>query len=162
MISDLKDVVNRTLFHLEQTREKFNQLTLGHLSPSVVASHELTHMLRVIEEHLPKYLFLPKAPQMTRYYYKTLTCTTLIENDKFLTIINIHLLEVNKQYELFRAHNLAVLYNSTNVLASYVLEIKHIADDMEETEYMLLTEDEANRCSVASSNLCPLIYLLIR
>ena len=38
MISDLKDVVNRTLFHLEQTREKFNQLTLGHLSPSVVAS----------------------------------------------------------------------------------------------------------------------------
>ena len=154
MISDLKDVVNRTLFHLEQTREKFNQLALGHLSPSVVASHELTH--------LPNHLFLPKAPQMTRYYYKTLTCTTLIENDKFLTIINIHLLEVNKQYELFRAHNLAVLYNSTNVLASYVLEIKHIADDMEETEYMLLTEDEANRCSVASSNLCPLIYLLIR
>ena len=68
-------------------------------------------------------------------------------------------MEVNKQYELFRAYNLAIPYNSTNVglLASYNLETKHIAFDMEKTEYMLLTEDEDNRCSVASSNLCPLI-----
>ena len=76
MISDLKDVVNRALFYLEQARQKCNQLTLGHLSPSVVASRELTHMLKVIEEHLPNHLFLPKPPQMTWYYYKTLTCTT--------------------------------------------------------------------------------------
>ena len=69
---------------------------------------------------------------MTRYYYKTLTCTILI--DKFVTIINIPILEVNKQYDLFRAHNLAVPYNSTNVLASYVLKTKHIAVDMEKTE----------------------------
>ena len=96
MISDLKDAVNRALFYLEQTREKFNQLTLGHISPFVVTSHELTNMLKVIEEQLPNHLFLPKALEMTWYYYKTLTCTTLIENDKFLTIINIPLLEVNK------------------------------------------------------------------
>ena len=65
MISDLKDAVNRALFYLEQIREKFNQLTLGHISPSVVTSHELTNMLKIIEVHLPNHLFLPKAPEMT-------------------------------------------------------------------------------------------------
>ena len=46
MISDLKDAVNRALFYLEQTREQFNQRTLGNLSPTVVTSHKLTNMLK--------------------------------------------------------------------------------------------------------------------
>ena len=156
MITDLQNAIDRAMLSMQAMGERLNQLALGHLSPSVVSSHELTVLLRKVASNLPRHLFLPKEPEMTRYYYQTLTCTTLIEDNKFLTLINVPLLEVTNKYEIFMAHNIPLPYNNTGMVASYVLETKYIAMDTEKTEYMLLNENEAMRCGGVTAELCTL------
>ena len=78
-------------------------LSLNHLSPSLITPKNLKQLLLTIKTKLPFSLKLPEDPDTNIwYFYRTLNCKTLVDNDKLLVVINVPLLDQNGEYEVFK------------------------------------------------------------
>ena len=62
-------------------------LSLGHVSPSIIIPENLKMLLLEMQTKLPYHLTLPEDPTETLWkYYQSLSCTTILDEDKFLVI----------------------------------------------------------------------------
>ena len=153
-------------------------LSLGHHSPSVITPRSLKSLLLEIENHLPEYLMLLYDPKGEIWkLFQTLTCTTVLEKDRFLVIISILLLDNMNTFEIFNIFNMPVPVKdpvvSTDKFPSMVawdrLDTSSIAVNLAQIKYVLLTGTEQEHCtsplwhycdvrspvySMASSTLC--------
>ncbi len=155
MINDLRDAVSRSLIYIHGFKNKISQLALGHLSPSIIAPTELKKLLLHIQAHVPRHVHLPRDPEDPWYYYQILTCATLVQDYKFLTVVNIPLLDHLSEYEVYQVHNIPIPYYNASMTARYDLESPVIAVNKKRSEYILMTDQEANQCNVAPKGFCP-------
>lgn len=117
-------------------------LSLGHLSPSVIAPVDLRQLLMNIRKHSPTEFRLPLSPEEQLWsFYKVLPCTTLLEYDRLVIVLSIPLLDREKMFELYKMHTLPIPNqnnNQTNLLAKYETRGNAIAvDDIRTTLAML-------------------------
>ena len=76
-------------------------LSIDHRSPSTITPRSLQALLIQIKTKLPSSLNLPEDPETNiLYFYRTLTCTTVLEVDKRLVLINIPLLDCNGEFDV--------------------------------------------------------------
>ena len=153
---ELKDAMDKAAAYLQSIKTQLDQLALGHLSPSVIAPGQLTNILNEIEEQIPEYLSLPEPAYAAWYYYQTLECATLVENKMFVTIVNLPLVDINANFELFKIHNIPFPYAGTKLTANYEIEAPFLAVNLKRTQYMLLTDNEARDCASPGRRFCAL------
>jgi hypothetical protein len=80
--------------YLGQLQLKLNMLSMGHLSPSVIDPNNLRILLSDIKSKLPSHLRLPKDEKRDIWqYYQFLTCSTVLEKDRILVILNVPLMD---------------------------------------------------------------------
>lgn len=156
MITELRESIEKAMFYMENVKMELDQLSLGHLAPTVIHPRELKQILTEIQTHIPKYLTLPTEIEDIWYYYKTLTCVTVIQDRKFITIVNLPLLELNSVFELYQVHSIPFPYPGTKMTATYTLESTNIAVNEKQTEYILLTAADLASCGNPSTKFCPL------
>ena len=119
-------------------------LSLGHLSPSTITPANLKLLLNEIQDRLPKFLELSEDPNTDLwFFYRFLTCTTVLYDDKILVIISIPLLDSNNRFEVYKTYNLPIPMkkNNTNVLsmvAKFSIDIEYFAVNAERSKYVLL------------------------
>ena len=125
-------------------------LSLGHLSPSVIRPTDLRNSLLEVKSKLCAQFRLPFEPKEDLWHlYKTLTCTTLINEKKLVVVISIPLLDLLGQFEISSVYNLAVSslniskVNGINILAQYDLETNNLAVNKQKTKFMILTSEDA-------------------
>ena len=111
LIAELREDVEKAMFYLDSVRAMLGQLSLGHLAVTVIPPKELKYILSDIEQKIPKYFTLPKPVENILYYYKTLTCLTVVKNKRFITLVNLTLLDINTQFELYQVHNVPMPFN---------------------------------------------------
>ena len=130
---------------------QLNMLSLGHLSPSVIAPSELRKLLDDVKSQLSSQFKFPFNPEEDIWtFYKTLTCTTLMEGSRLVVVISIPLLDNIGSFEVYRIHNMALPRNGSNqtdVLARFSLETDAIAVDKRRTQFALLSLLELQGCS---------------
>ena len=148
---------------METLQLKLNVLSLGHLSPAVVSPTSLRKVFNEIRGHLPPTLRLPKSPRTSLwYYYKTLTCSTVFDENKIIVIINIPLVDADGQYDLYQIFNVPLPFNDTqntnseSVVALYDLEATHIAVAPAWNRFVVLRPDEVAQCNSPGNNICEL------
>ena len=94
------------------------------------------------------------------YYNKALTCVTLIKDRRFLTLVNLPLLEVNSQFNVYRIHNIPFpyfKYPESKLSATYTLEMDILAVNEAQTQYVQLTTHDLTSCYTKSEvNFCTL------
>lgn len=156
MLAELRESAEKALFYISNVRMQLNQLSLGHLSPVIIPPKDLKRILSDIEKHIPNYLMLPKPTTDTWYYYNTLTCTTVVQDRRFITLVNLPLLEIQSQLEVFQIHNIPLPYNDTGMTALFELESPALAVNVKRTEFILLTEADLARCSNPAAKFCTL------
>jgi len=125
-------------------------LSLGHVSPSVISISELRTLLIEIVGKLDRQYKIPFEPETDMWtFYKTLTCTTLIDQDQLIVVLTIQLLDNRGKFEIFKIHNLPIPYNGTDqtIQAKFQLESSHIAINKRRTQFALLSDLEARDCS---------------
>ena len=154
LIAELREDVEKAMFYMDSVRAMLGQLSLGHLGPTVIPPKELKHILTDIEQKIPKYLTLPKPVENIWYYYKTLTCLTVVKNKRFITLVNLPLLDINTQFELYQVHNIPMPFNQTELLAKYQLETTTLAVNVKHTNFVLLTATEMALCSSPQITFC--------
>lgn len=154
MILELRENVEKTLFYMDDVKMQLDQLSLGHLSPSVLPSFQLKRILLDIQSKLPDNLKLPKNPQAVWYYYQVLNCVTLIKDHQFITIVNVPLLDRNSEFSIYEIHNIPLPYQQTGMVANYELETNHLAVNTKQTEFALLTTVDVARCAAPLTQFC--------
>lgn len=155
ILSDIKDTLQRATFYLENLRLELNMLTLDHLSPSTITPGSLKSLLIQIKTKLPSTLKLPEDPEANIwYFYRTLTCTTVLENDKILVLISIPLLDYNGEFDVYKVYNIPVPLHKNfsknsklpDMVAKYNIEYSGLLINKDRSQYAPLTEHELQTC----------------
>ena len=155
-IETLKQAIQGAVMYLEHLSMQLDMLSLGHLSPSVVAPDRLRSLLVDLSKHIPSYLELPENPDTKLWdYYQFLTCQTVLMNTTIVTVIDIPLLDTGSTYEIYEVYNLPVPHeNRTGAIIQYKLESTALAINPERTRYNLMGPNSAAHCTSSSIRFC--------
>lgn len=156
LIDETKQSIYRASLYLNNLQHKFNDLALGHLSPSVIGTSDLKKILTEISKLLPNRFVLPSNPDLDIwFYYKTLTCT-LVEGDKnqFLVIVSLPLLDTHYTFDLFKIFNIPIAYHNTSMTATYDLNSNYFAINNDRTHFIVLDDEDAEKCSLHLQKFC--------
>ena len=150
-LSKVTALLNIARDHSQYLKLQLNMLSLGHLSPSVIAPLQLKQLLLDIQSKLPPHYKFPFDPQKDMWkIYKTLTCTSIVHDDSLIVVTVIPLLDNIGTFDIYKIHNLPVPrkeHNQTGILAKYDLETNNIAINKKRTQFALLSNQETKQCS---------------
>lgn len=155
MITEMREAVEKGMFYMDTVKMQITQMSLGHLAPTAISPRDLKRILG-IEAQIPKQLSLPAPIKDVWYYYRTLTCVTLIQDHKFITLVNLPILEPNSLFEVYRIHNIPLPYARTGMTATYDLETTTIAVNTKRTDFMMLPAVDLAQCSNPTTKFCSL------
>ncbi len=165
IVEELKQTTNKGMQYLQHLETQLNMLSLGHLSPSTITPNNLRKLLLDIKVRLPQYLKLPADPDNDLWdFYKFLTCTTALSQDKILVVISLPLLDFDSNYQIYKAHNFPLpVYdknishrNHPNLIAKFQLESDFLAINPERTKFMLLDYKDIQNCVAHKLGFCNL------
>ena len=137
-------------------------LSVGHLSPSIIAPHDLRGLMHSIAQTLPDEFKLGSDPDKDIwYYYRTLSCRTLFDSKSIVVVVDIPLVDREHSYIVYSILNfpLPLLIRTgsadgSKLSARFELKSEMIAVNRAGTRYILLSQAEAARCSASTSKLC--------
>ena len=120
---ELRLLIQKAMFYAEHIKSQLNVLSLGHLSPSTTTLGNLKVLLNEIKDNLPKYLELTEDPNKNLwFFYRFLTCTTVLHDNKILVIISVPLFHSNNKFEVYKAYSLPTpMYKIRTKLLSTLL-----------------------------------------
>ena len=168
MINNAQELVLDLSRSIEDLARQIDILSTGKISPAVISPPQLREALLDIEENLPSTLRLPNDPIRDLWsYYRTMTCGSLMLENKIVMIVNIPLIDYTDKMELYRAINLP-LPNlrsfvrdrreiDVSMLASYKLETTVFAIDKNRLKYSMLSESQATRCTTTEDGYCQFV-----
>ena len=143
-------------FYIEDLKIRFNALSLGHVSTTLISPRDLQRLLLDIKSKLPPYLQLTQDPKKDIWtYYRFLTCATVLSENQMLVIVSLPLVNIHHKYYIYKVHNLPFPIkgkddNVPSALKSMVayrrLESKYIGVNMERSRFMLLDAEEVQQC----------------
>jgi hypothetical protein len=100
-IAEVKDMLTIAGDYLGQLQLKLNMLSMGHLSSRVIDPNNLRILLSDIKSKLPPHLRLPKDEKRDIWqYYQFLTCSTVLEKDRILVILNVPLMDLTGKFDI--------------------------------------------------------------
>jgi hypothetical protein len=160
-LEELRQMTHIGRVHVQKLWMQLNMLSLGHLSPGLISPKELKELLMGIKTKLPGTLQLPADPNKDIWsFYKLLTCSTTIDENKILAVVSVPLLDSSGKLEIFKAHILPSVMSKTSLdskvdlVAQYALEAPALAIDASHVKYFLLDQSELQRCSDPMMGFC--------
>ncbi|MCG8045976.1 MAG: hypothetical protein N0E48_09980, partial [Candidatus Thiodiazotropha endolucinida] len=165
ILAGLRDAIQRGTIYLDNLRLEINMLSLSRLSPSSITPRNLRKLLTQINNKLPSTLKLPEDPRSNIwYFYRTLTCSTIMDGSQIVVVINIPLLDFTGEYEVYRVYNIPLPMPSRqnkvrltyvpDMVAKYDIESAGLLINKDRSRYTLLTEHELLECSNQFTKYC--------
>ena len=141
---------------------QLNLLSVGHLSPSIIAPQDLRELLYSIAQVLPDNFKLASEPDKDIWhYYRILGCRTLFDARSIVVVVDVPLLDREHSYVVYSILNFPLPLptrsgsaDSSRISARFELESEMIAVNRAGSRYILLNHAEAARCAASTSNLC--------
>ena len=102
-LGELRDSLHRATTYIMRIEMKLNQLSLGHLSPTILPPFELQTMLLAVREKIPPRFMLPGDPAKGLwYFYRTLHCSAVVYDDKLIVLVSLPLLDSKGKFEVYK------------------------------------------------------------
>ncbi|MCG8046485.1 MAG: envelope fusion protein [Candidatus Thiodiazotropha endolucinida] len=165
VIEELKRFSFQGVFLLEHFKTQLGFLSLAKLSTEIIDPFQLKQILDGISSRLPPNLKLPYDPVTGLWqYYRSLQVSTFLDEDQMIATITVPLIQYDHSFEIYRVINLGLpLINSSietsdthAMVASYQLEAKGIAINVQRTKYVLLDSHQLRECSKPILGTCNL------
>lgn len=163
VLGDTKFMLSEIATHLTDLTNIINHLSLGRVAPNVVSPTKLMFILEEIKSKLPPSLSLPFETRKNIWaYYKTLRCTTKMNNNKIYIMLELPLINKNKMFTIYRLYNLPLPYTNmkkdadANLIARYKLATNAVAINREKTLYTELTKKQLSDCTKPETTFCQL------
>ena len=168
MVNIAQELVMEMIQRSDDIERQIDTLSTGRLTPGIISYTELRDILLDINNKLPTDLDLLINPSTQLWdYYRTITCTTTMFDNKIMIILHIPLINQVDQLEIFEVINLPLPNLHTKIIsdtlkqkkmtAMYDIESEIIAIDKARTKYSLLTKDQSKHCMSNKFDVCKVI-----
>ena len=160
LVPDVREVITRMSIYLEHLQLQINMLAIGRLTPSTVTPSNLRKLLIEIKQRLKPPMKLSRNPESEIWhFYRYLTCSTIFQDNKILTIVPVPLLDMQEELEVFQIHSLPLpdLRSATSrfvMTVEYELEARAIALNKARTKFVLLNGGEIKACTTTTVGFC--------
>ena len=137
--------------------EYMRALASQELNPMIFPPDILKRILHKIMEDIKSNarLRLCEDPETNIWsYYGTVKLTPIVLQDSLMLILTVPLVDQSLQMNLYKVHNLPMLYPTLNVHAQYELEGTYLATLMEGMFVLLPTALDVKLCLVTNGHLC--------
>ena len=161
IVEELRQAAEQSRFALEHFASQIDLLSLGHLGPTLITPRNLRRLLGDISARLPGDLGFVEDPNANLwYFYRTLTCSTIIERDRLIVMTTIPLIDPRSLFTVYKIYNLPVPYvdpkagTKLDLVAYQKLEASALAISPDRSKYLLLSDEEATVYVVPKSQVC--------
>ena len=134
-------------------------LSVDHLSPSIIAPHDLRGLMHSIAQTHFKLASDPDKDIW--YYYRTLSCRTHFDSKSIVVVVDVPFVDWEHSYIVYSILNFplplpirAGSADGSKLSARFELESEMIAVNRAGTRYILLSHAEAAWRSASTSKLC--------
>ena len=136
-------------------RQYLDVNSTGKLTPVLMDTHHLRKDLIQIHKQLPTSLSLLEDPTTNIWhYYKFLTVTPIIQDNKLIMIIKIPLIDLYSSMTLFKIYNLPIFNHDIGKSFTYRLEGNNLAVTKDQKYFAILTESNLIICTLAAGHFC--------
>ena len=130
------------------------------LSPEMISPKNLFTILQEVKEDIwdhPR-LFLPEelAEELVYRYYKMVKFEVTMEQKLMLGVLQVPLVEKNKQFTLFKIYNLPIPLPEASLQVQYDLTYKYLAITTGDQYVAFLPEEEIMGCQLTAGAFCEL------
>ena len=155
LVTRLQAIFNIISIHIRQIHLTLNDLQIqlqtsvqGNLSPSLITSQELEHVLLSIQKQLPNDIMLPYSTNRDGLlkYYQYLQPTLVTTRSGFHVLMAIPLMHQSTEYEIYRAVQVPVPNPDVRLGAQYSIESEYFAISRDKTFYIPLALNEILHC----------------
>ena len=103
ILDEIRLTTQDAVFYLENLKSELNMLSLQHLATNTISPKDLRELLIEVESKLPNNFELPRKPgDDIRFYYKTLTCLTYLQDNEIRIVLKIPLINTKEEYDIFK------------------------------------------------------------
>ena len=153
--SRVQELIKQLQNDITLIRQYLDVHSTGMLTPALVDPHHLRKELIKINKQLPASLSLPEDPTTNIWhYYKFLTVTPIIQDDKLIIMIRIPLFDLDSGMTHFKIYNLPLFNHDIGKSLKYRLEGTNLAVTKDQKYFAILTESNFIRCTLAAGNFC--------
>ena len=124
----------------------------SHMSPHVLPVKDLQRMLKHIADTLPPTLHLPISPEDTLHFYRYLHTHILIENKKFLLLIDVPIQDRSRQITIHKILTLGIPQG--NYSACYDVNTIYLGITKDATMAVELSTTKFQACQEANGQFC--------
>ena len=162
MVEGLRKYLSDVHMALSYLELQLNLLSIGHLSPSIIALHDLRKILHSIAWALLDNFKLANDPDTgIWHYYEMLGCSTLFGAESIVIVVDMPLLDREHFYVVYNILNFPLplpvrpgSVKGSRLSAKFKLDLEMIAVNKAGTRYILLSRTEAVQCSASKSKPC--------
>ena len=153
--SRVQELIKHLQNDITLIRQYLDVHSMGKLTPVQVDQHHLGKDLLKINKQLPPSLSLPEDPTTNIWhYYKFLTVTPLIQDDKLIMMIRIPLIDPKSSMTHFKIYNHPIFKHDIGKSVKYRLEGNSLAVTKYQKYFAILTESNFIRCTLAAGHFC--------
>ena len=134
--------------------EYIDTATTGTLTPHLIPVPDLQKMLYQIESELPPNMHLPIPSSDPLHFYRYLQSHVLVEESRFLLLIDVPIQDRALQIQIYKIINLPVPVG--NYSMRYTMDNKYLGITYDRTKAMDIQEDQFKLCKEANGQFCPL------
>ena len=127
------------------------------LNPMIIPPNSLKKILHKIKEDIKSHarLKLCEDPETNIWsYYGTIKLTPIVLEDYLMLILTVPLIDQSLHMNLYKVHNLPMLYPTLHVHAQYEVESSYLATVMEGMFITLPTALDVRLCLMTNGHLC--------
>ena len=136
---------------------QINSVLNHQINPSVISPGNLQSVLYDIQKLLPKTLHLPFHPDTELFkYFQTLTVSAVPHSNGLFCIMQIPILDISTQYDLYDVLNIPIPFPNSNLTAQYELEFTKFAISADRTKVSFVTDHDFIKCSLPFMQFCAL------
>ena len=155
MLANLRDCLHFMKQLANHILEYIDTTTTGTLTPHLIPVPNLQKMLYQIESELPPNMHLPIPSSDPLHFYRYLQTNVLVEENKFLLLIDVPIQDRAQQIQIYKIINLPVPVG--NYSMRYTMDSKYLGVTYDRTKAMDIQEDQFKLCKEANGQFCPLM-----
>ena len=155
MLANLRDCLHFMKQLANHVLEYIDTATTGTLTPHLIPVPDLQQMLYRIESELPPNMHIPIPSSDPLHFYRYLRTHILVEENKFLLLIDIPIQDRAQQIQIYQIISLPVPVGSYSM--KYTMETKYLGVTYDRTKAMDIPEEQFKLCKEANGQFCPLL-----
>ena len=140
MLTNLRDCLHFMKQLANHVLEYIDTATTGTLTPHVIPVPDFQQMLYQIESELPPNMHLPILSSDPLHFYRYLRTHVLVEENQFLLLIDVPILDRAQQIQIYQIINLPVPVG--NYSMRYTMDTKYLGVTYDRTKAMDIPEEQ--------------------